>query len=95
MSNNQFTLKEALNKMIQAYRIEDKLSETELVNSWEKIVGVTIAKHTETVHLRGDILYVRVNSSALKHELTMAKTKLRDLLNESLGKAVIKEVMLT
>ena len=95
MPKNEFTLKEALDKMIQAYRIEDKLSEAELVKSWESIVGKHIAKYTESVHLRDGILFVRVTSSPLKHELSLAKTKLKDLLNESLGKKAIKEVMLT
>lgn len=81
--------------MIQAYKIEDKLSEAELVKSWEKIVGVHISKYTESVHLRDKVLYVRINSSPLKHELTLAKSKLKDLLNESLGKQVIENVMLT
>ena len=47
--NNQQTLGEAISEMLRVFGLQQKLDETKLITSWEKVMGKTIAKHTTRV----------------------------------------------
>lgn len=53
-----------------------------------------ISKHTTEIYISGKKLFVKVDSSPLKQELSYSKTKLMQALNEQVGKAVIEEIVL-
>ncbi len=87
-------LKVLVDKMLRAYGLSDKLDEVELIESWEKIVGKMISKHTKDIYFKNKVLYLELDSSALKHELNLAKSKLRDKLNSDIGKNIVNEIVI-
>jgi predicted nucleic acid-binding Zn ribbon protein len=87
-------LKVLVDKMLRAYGLSDKLDEVELIESWEKIVGKMISKHTKDIFFKNKVLYLELDSSALKHELNLAKSKLRDKLNSDIGKNLVNEIVI-
>ena len=91
---NEQTLKEAIQELIKTYRLDDKINEVKLFNSWETILGKSIAKHTKAISIKNGILYVTLDSSVLRQELSYAKEKMIKLLNESVGTEVIKDIVL-
>jgi predicted nucleic acid-binding Zn ribbon protein len=93
-SANATPLKEAIEAMLKAYKIEHKISETFIISSWEKIMGASIAARTGKIFIRNKILYAEINSSALKQDLSMAKQKMIDLLNKSAGSIIITDVVI-
>jgi len=60
---------------------------------WSQIVGRHIAKRTSEIRLKNDTLFVRLNSAALRTELSFAKTKIIRNLNRQLGEDIIKEIV--
>ncbi len=91
---NQNTLGEAIKKMLKAYRLENKVTETDLWQSWEVIMGPSIYKHTQSIELRDKVLLIRLDSSALRQELSFAKVKIVEKINEHVGKRFIEDVLL-
>ena len=91
--SNDHTLKEVLNEMLKEYRLSDKLMELKLVESWPKIVGKIIAKHTTGIYLRNKRLYVTLDNAAIREELLYAKTKLLKSLNKIAGGNLIEEIV--
>lgn len=91
---NQQSLKEAIQQLVKTYKLEDKLNETKLLNSWEAIMGKTIAKHTRNLAVKKNVLYVTLDSSVLRHELSFAKEKILQLLKNSMGELKITDVVL-
>jgi len=87
------SLKDSITAMLKAYKLNGKLSEVQLVGSWEKIMGKAIALKTQEVFVRNRKLYVRLNSAPLKHELNMAKSKVVTMINAEMGDSVIDEVI--
>ena len=87
------SLKDSIDAMLQAYKLNGKLSEVQLVSSWEKIMGKAISLKTQEVFVRNRKLYVRLTSAPLKHELNMAKTKVVTLINSEMGSQVIDDVI--
>ena len=57
--------------------------------------GVFVEKQTRSLRLQLDgKLWVKLDSGPLKEELMMAKGKMVDLLNEELGRPLIKEIVI-
>lgn len=92
--NNEVTLKEALQAMVDRYKMRPKLHEAKIKQEWANIMGPSINKHTKNVYLKRDTLYVQIVSAPLKQELSFAKHKIIKILNEELGAEVVKHVEL-
>jgi predicted nucleic acid-binding Zn ribbon protein len=90
--SNEITLKDAIESLLDAYKLTGKLNETRLIASWDKVVGKHIARHTENIYIKGEILFVKLDSAALKNELTMARTKLVNNLNRVAGLNLIVDI---
>jgi predicted nucleic acid-binding Zn ribbon protein len=86
-------LKEGLEALVRAYRLQGKLNEVTVVSSWEKVMGKAVALKTKEVYVNQGRLFVRLTSAPLKHELVMAKTRVAELINAEVGEVVIKEVI--
>lgn len=57
-------------------------------------MGPGVNNYTQEVTLKNDILYVQLSSSVLREELSYGKDKIVQMLNESLGKDVVKSIVL-
>ena len=91
--NNQ-TIKDSLTDYLTHYRLKDKANEYRLVSRWEHIVGVFIGKYTEQLKVRDKKLYVRVNSSTVKHQLMMSREQIVEMVNREMGEGYVKEIVL-
>jgi predicted nucleic acid-binding Zn ribbon protein len=87
------SLKDSIQALLKAYRLQGKLNEVTVVASWEKVMGKAVALKTQEVYVSNSKLFVRLSSAPLKHELVMAKTRVMDLINDAVGETVIKEVV--
>ena len=85
---------EAIQNMLDTFRISDKFNETDLVSSWAKVMGEPIAKRTSKIYIRDKKLYVHVLSAPLKHELSMSRDKILVLLTKEMGKPIVNEVII-
>ncbi len=93
--SNEITLKEAIEKLMEQYHIDDRFRFEFVKNKWESIVGKGIAQRTEKLSLRGKTLYLVVQSSVIKQELLMMKSQLIQRVNEEAGKEICKDLIIT
>lgn len=92
--NEPTDLGSAIKEMLKAFKIEDRFHESNLVNSWEKVMGTPIAKRTSKLYIRDKKLYVYLTSAPLKHELSMSRDKILVLLAKEFGNSIINEVII-
>ena len=92
-SGDIIPLKEGLQALVRAYRLQGKLNEVTVVSSWERVMGKAVALKTKEVFVKQGRLFVRLTSAPLKHELFMAKTRVAEMINAEVGEEVIKEVV--
>ena len=83
-----------IREYLKVMRIDGKIRKARIINSWEKIVGKTIAKATKNIYFRGSTLIIELNSSVIRNELQMLNEKLISLLNEKAGEKVVEKVIL-
>lgn len=93
IKSNTNSIKEAIDDLLNAYRLSSKLDEHRLIADWEKIMGKMIAKHTREIFIKDKILYVKLDSAVLREELSYGKSKLIRLLNDTIGKPVIADII--
>ncbi|TPE45585.1 DUF721 domain-containing protein [Pontibacter mangrovi] len=84
---------DSLKALMQAYRLDGKLSEVQLVQNWEKIMGKPIALKTQQLYFKDGKLFVKLTSAPLKHELNMSKSKVIEILNTEAGSDVVKDII--
>lgn len=95
MSNyNQKSVKQAMEEAFQSLNIKDKVAETRLISSWEKVMGKTISKHTRKLFISKGTLFIYLDNPALKNELTYSRERIIELVNESAGEELVREVVI-
>ncbi len=93
-NTNEQSLKQVINEIMHRQKLKGKLSEVRIRDSWEKVMGPTIANRTTELKLKDNILSIRINSAPLRHELTYNLDRVKQLLNEEIGEAVISQIIL-
>lgn len=83
-----------LDQFVKSNRLEKGLAEYRLMKSWKDLLGITIAKKTKSLRIQNRKLFVTLNSSVVRNELSMIKSSLIPKLNEAAGMDVIDDVIL-
>lgn len=92
-SNNQI-LKDVITELLEKYRLSEKIDEVMLMEQWEELMGKVIATHTKQIYLNKKKLFVVLNSSVVRSELAIAKSKIIEMLNKSFGREIINDIVL-
>jgi len=91
---NDLTIKDAVSKMLDVYRLRRKFDETSILALWPEIMGTAIANRTTQIYIRDKKLFIRIESSVIKNELVMVRQGIIQKLNEHAGSEVITEMVL-
>lgn len=86
------SLGDVLRRAIEQNNMTHRLLEAEAEALWPRIVGETIAGHTGKATVRKGLMTVCVRSATLRNDLMMSRSSLIRILNESLGKEVVKDI---
>jgi predicted nucleic acid-binding Zn ribbon protein len=90
---NEMSLGEAIRAYLKALGLDKKLKERALINSWEEILGIAIAKATINIYLQNQTLFVELNSSVVRHQLQMMKSGIIEALNRKAGETMVREIV--
>ena len=87
-------LSEALSDFIQENKLQKGIDKVNAREAWERLMGNGVNNYTTGVELHNHTLYVALSSSVLREELSHGKSKIIEMLNEELGKDLIKKIVL-
>ena len=88
------TLSDVLKEFVSTNKLQEGLDKVEIKDAWENLMGNGVNSYTTSVQLKRDTLYVQLSSSVLREELSYGKEKIITMLNEALGKPLIKTLIL-
>ncbi|MFT5834917.1 MAG: hypothetical protein ACI97N_002561 [Cognaticolwellia sp.] len=91
---NDMPLKDILKQFSDSKKFKVKLTKTKIISLWGRIMGATIEQYTKKIELHRGTLYLTIESATLRQELSYGKDKIVKILNEELGEACIKEVVI-
>lgn len=84
----------AIRKMLEQYKLTRKFDEASLVESWPRLVGPLISKHTTKLYIRDKVLFVRLDSPGIKHDLRFTREKILEVLQQEYGADVVSDIVL-
>ena len=93
--SNIQSLSEVIREYVKGTSIEGKLKEVDVVQSWEELLGKTIAHYTKDIELKNKVLFVKITSSVVKNELFMMREEIRRKLNEQAGEEMVSKIIFT
>lgn len=91
--NNDKTIKEAINDLLDSYRLKKKFDETALIAAWPEMMGTAIANRTKQLYISDRKLFLRIESSVIKNELLLMQSQIIKRLNEKAGHEVIAAIV--
>jgi predicted nucleic acid-binding Zn ribbon protein len=90
----QYSLGEALRSFLEKSRLKGSIQALQIEDVWEQLMGKTISKYTDKIQIHGNTLYITTSVAPLKQELLYQKEQIKQRVNEALGEAVVKDVII-
>jgi predicted nucleic acid-binding Zn ribbon protein len=90
---NDKTLKDAIEQMMQVYKIKRKFDETGIAALWPDLVGKSVANRTKELFIRDKKLFLRLESSVIKNELMLVRTQIVANINERSGSDLVEDII--
>ena len=87
------TVGEAMRELLDAYKLTARYEQTQLIQSWERLMGSPIARRTDKLFIKDQKLYVKLNSAPLKQELNMSKSKILAVFLREFGEVIVEDVV--
>lgn len=92
--SNESSIGDVLRQFIEINKLQPGMDKINVEDAWKSLMGNGVNSYTKEVMLKGTTLYVSLTSAVLREELSYGKQKIIKMINEELGKEVIKEVIL-
>lgn len=92
--NENQSISDIIKEFVDANHLQTGLDKVNVKEAWANMMGNGVNNYTTAVQLERDTLYVQLSSSVLREELSYGKEKIISMLNESIGKDVIKKLVL-
>ncbi|MCK0160179.1 DUF721 domain-containing protein [Allomuricauda sp. F6463D] len=92
--SSHIPLSEALGEFIKENKLQKGIDKVDTREAWVKLMGNGVNNYTTAVDLRNETLFISLSSSVLREELSLGKTKIIKMINEELGKDLVKKLVL-
>jgi hypothetical protein len=90
---NDKSLKEAIEQMLQVYKIKRKYDETGIKVSWPELVGKSVANRTKEIYIHDKKLFLRIESSVIKNELLLMRMQIIDKINAEAKGILVEQII--
>jgi predicted nucleic acid-binding Zn ribbon protein len=82
-----------LNALIGELGIEEKMTQYQILELWKDVVGERIAKETEAHKMENGVLFVKVEDSVWRNELSMMKLQIIKMINERVKRDLVDDIV--
>ncbi|NRB58588.1 MAG: DUF721 domain-containing protein [Winogradskyella sp.] len=93
-NNDNKPIESIIREFVISNNLESGLDKVNAREAWANLMGNGVNNYTTAIELKNDVLYVQLSSSVLREELSYGNEKIVKMLNESLGKDVVKKLVL-
>ena len=73
-------------------QLDQKIKESNVKKYWENLMGKLIAEKTNNIYIKNRTLFISLNSSILRNDLIMMRSRIIKLMNEQMGGDYIEDV---
>jgi hypothetical protein len=90
---NDKSLKEAIEQMLQVYKLKRKYDETGIITTWPTLVGKSVANRTKELFIHDKKLFLRIESSVIKNELMLMRAQIVEKINTEAKSELINDII--
>ena len=90
---NDKSLKEAIEQMLNVYKIKRRYDETAIVSLWPDLVGKSVANRTKELFIKDKRLFLRIESSVIKNELVLMRSQIIQKINDEAKTELVAEIV--
>jgi predicted nucleic acid-binding Zn ribbon protein len=92
LDKNQHLLGDLVNKLMKAYRLDGRMKEMDVIAAWPEMMGIAVANRTKSISVRNKTLYITMDSSVMRDELSYGKSIIIERVNQEAGCELITDV---
>ncbi len=92
--SDEVNMKDVLQLMLKKYGLEEKYVSVRIKEAWRTLFGNGIANQCDGFYYKNGELTVRIQSAALRNDLSMSKTLLIERINQALGAEFVQLIHL-
>ena len=92
LDKNQHLLGDLVNKLMKAYRLDGRMKEMDVIAAWPEMMGVAVANRTKSISVRNKTLYITMDSSVMRDDLSYGKSIIIERVNQQAGCELITDV---
>ena len=93
-NNNNQPIEDILKEFVKTNNLQSGLDKVNVREAWANLMGNGVNNYTTAIELKHETLYVQLSSSVLREELSYGNEKIVKMLNESVGKDIVKKLIL-
>lgn len=90
---NDKSMKEAIEQMLNVYKIKRKFDETSVVAAWPELMGKPVANRTKEIYIYDKKLFLKIESSVVKNEILMMHSQIIEKINERAGSVIVENII--
>jgi predicted nucleic acid-binding Zn ribbon protein len=79
-------------ELLGDFKLSSRIMESRIIAAWPEVLG-PLAKPTDELYIKNNVLFVNLSSSVIRNELSMMRSKLVQRLNEKAGDKVITDIV--
>lgn len=87
------SLSDALGEFVDSNKLQKGIDKVDVSQAWFAL-NPAFKTYTTSLRFDRDTLFINLSSSVFREELGYGKDKIREQLNESLGREVVKKIVL-
>ena len=91
-TSNEAPLKEVLDRWLKAYGYEGKMREMDVLEAWPEMMGTAVANRTSEIYIKNKKLFLKMDSSVMREELSHGKEVIIQRVNEKAGTEIINDI---
>lgn len=92
--SDEVNMKDVLQLVLKKYGLEEKYVSVRIKEAWRALFGNAIANQCDVFYFKNGELTVRIQSAALRYDLSMSKSLLIERINQELGNNFIQIIHL-
>ena len=90
---NTELLSEVIRQVLKEQHLDKPLNEKRLIDAWPVVLGANIMQYTSDLSIKNSVLFVKLTSSVLRHDLFLSREEIKNSLNKQVGSEVIIDIM--
>lgn len=91
--NNESPIGDILKEIIHVNKLQLGMDQIAVKHAWESTMGSGVNSYTKNIVLKNATLHIEFTSAVLREELSHGKSKIIQMINEELGRDIIKDIL--